>query len=78
MDTGSFIIHIKTEDFYTDTADDVKKWFDTSNYDENDDRPLPIGMNRKVIGLFEDELGGKIKTEFVGIRPKTYPYSIPS
>ena len=78
MDTGSFIIYIKTEDFYTDTADDVKKWFDTSNYDENDDRPLPIGMNRKVIGLFEDELGGKIKTEFVGIRPKTYPHSIPS
>ena len=25
MDTDSFIIHIKTEDFYNDIADDVKK-----------------------------------------------------
>ena len=25
MDTGSFIIHIKTEDFYEDIADDVEK-----------------------------------------------------
>ena len=25
MDTGSFIINIKTEDFYEDVADDVKK-----------------------------------------------------
>ena len=30
----------------------------TSNYDDN--RPLPIGKNKKVIGLFKDELGGKI------------------
>ena len=52
MDTDSFIIHIKTEDFYEDIANDVEKWFDTSNYDENDKRPLPIGKNKKVIGLF--------------------------
>ena len=43
MDTDSFIIHIKTEDFYKDIANDVEKWFDTSNYDRNDKRPLPIG-----------------------------------
>ena len=48
----SFVIHIKTEDFYEDIANDVEKWFDTSNYDENDKRPLPIGKNKKVIGLF--------------------------
>ena len=52
MDTDSFVIHIKTEDFYEDIANDVEKWFDTSNYDENDKRPLPIGKNKKVIGLF--------------------------
>ena len=46
-DTESFIIHIKTEDFYKDIANDVEKWFDTFNYDENDNRPLPIGMNKK-------------------------------
>ena len=60
MDTDSFIIHIKTEDFYKDIANDVEKWFDTSNYDENDNRPLPIGMNKKVIDLFKDELGGRL------------------
>ena len=40
MDTDSFIIHIRTEDFYEDNADDVEKWFDTSNYSENDKRLL--------------------------------------
>ena len=76
MDTDSFIIHIITKDFIrtTDIANDVERWFDTSNYDEYDKRPLPIGKNKKVTGLFKDELGGKIMTEFVGIRPKTYAY----
>ena len=70
MDTDSFIIHIKTKDFYKDFADDVEKRFDTSNYGVN--RPLPKGKNKKVIGLIKDELGGKIMTEFVALRPKTY------
>ena len=43
MDTDSSIIHIKTEDFYEDIANDVEKWFDASNYDKNDKRPLSIG-----------------------------------
>ena len=47
MDTGSFIIHIKTEDFYEYIAGDVERLFDTSNYEENDKRPLPIGKNQK-------------------------------
>ena len=38
----------------------LKKWFDSSNYDEDDKRPLPISKNNKVIGLFKNELGGKI------------------
>ena len=52
----------------------VEKWFDTCNYDKNDKRPLPIGKNKKVPGLFKDELGGKIITEFVALRPKAYAY----
>ena len=72
MDTDSFIMHIKTEDFYKDVADDFEKRFDTSNYEV--DRPLPTGKNKKVIGLMKDELGGKIMTEFVALRPKTYSY----
>ena len=72
MDTDSFIMHIKTEDFYKDIADDVEKRFDTSNYDDECDRLLPKGKNKKVIGKFKDELGGGIVTEFVALRPKTY------
>ena len=64
---------IKTNDFYKDIANDVEKRFDTSNYELN--RPLPTGKNKKVIGLVKDELGGKIITEFVTLRPKTYSYS---
>ena len=73
MDTDSFVIHIKTEDFHEDIANDVEEWFDTSNYDDNN-RPLPIGKNKKVIGVFKDELGGKIMKEFVALRAKTYSY----
>ena len=62
MDIDSFIIHIITEDFYEDIANGVERWFHASNYNENETgkRPLPIGKNKKVIGLFKDELGGKI------------------
>ena len=70
MDTDSFLMNIKTEDFYKDIANDVEKRFDTSNYEV--DRPLPTGKKKKVIGLMEDELGGKITTEFVILRPKAY------
>ena len=72
IDTDSFIISIKTKDFYKDIAYDVEKWTDTSNYEI--DRPLPTGKNKKVIGLMKDELGGRIIREFVALRPKTYSY----
>ena len=60
MDTDSFIMNIKTNDFYKDIASDIENRFDTSNYEAN--RPLPTGKNKKVIGLMKDELGGKIIT----------------
>ena len=72
MDTDSFIMNIKTNDFYKDIANDVENRFDTSNYELK--RPLQIGKNKKVIGLMKDELGGKIITEFVTLRRKTYSY----
>ena len=72
MDTDSFIMNIKTEDFYKDISNDVEKRFDTSNYEVN--RPLPTGKKKKVIGLMKDELRGKIITEFITLRPKTYSY----
>ena len=73
-DTDSFIIYIKTEDFFEDISNDVEKWFDTSNYNKKDKIPLLIGKNKKVPGLFKDKLGGKIITEFVALRAKAYSY----
>ena len=73
-DTGSVIICIKTKDFFKDISNDVERCYDTSNYDKNDKRPLPIGKNKKVPGLFKDKLGGEIMTEFVGLRAKAYAY----
>ena len=73
MDTDSLVYDIKTEDFYEDIANDVEARFDTSGYSKTDLRPLPIGLNKKVIGLMKDELG-KIMTEFVALRPKLYSY----
>ena len=72
MDTDSFVMNIKTNDFYKDISHDVECKFDTSNYEVK--RPLPIGKNKKVIGLMKDELGGEIITEFIALRPKTYSY----
>ena len=81
MDTDSFIMNIKTNDFYKDFSNDVENRFDTSNYEVNTSetsalarRPLPTGKNKNVIGLMKDELSGKIITEFVTLRPKTYSF----
>ena len=74
-DTDSFIIDIITEDFLEDISNDfVEVWYDTSNYDDNDKRLLPLGKNRKLIGLFKDELGGRIIKEFCSLTAKTYSY----
>ena len=59
VDTGCFIVHVKTEDIYKDIAEDVDTRFDTSNVEI--DRPLPMGKNEKVIGL-------------IWLRAKTYSY----
>ena len=63
MDTDSLVYKIRTEDFYKDISEDVEARFGTSGYVPS--RPLPIGKNKKVIGLMKDELGGKIMKEFV-------------
>ena len=76
MDTDSFVMDIKTDDFYKDISNDVDEWFDTSNYDKHDNRPLEIGKNKKVIGKFKDELGGKFISEFCALGAKTYSFKL--
>ena len=74
MDTDSLVYRIQTEDFYEDISEDVSARFDTSRYIP--DRPLPIGLNKKVIGLMKDELRGVIMTDFIALRPKLYSYKV--
>ena len=78
MDTDSFVYDIETDDFYEDIADDVESRFNTSSYSKEATRPLPVGCNKKVIGLMKHELGGDIMEEFVALRPKMYAYKVGS
>ena len=66
MDTDNFIVHVKY--IYKGIVEDVEKRFDTSNFEI--DGPLPIGKNKKVIGLMKHELSGQIIKKFVGLRAK--------
>ena len=74
MDTDSLIYSIKTKDFYSDISPDVESRFDISGYPNDRSGPLPIGKNKKVIGLMRDELGGEIMKEFISLRPKMCSY----
>ena len=64
MGTDSFV--------YRDIAKDVENKFNTSGYSKDENRPMPIGKNKKVNGLMKDELGQKIMTKFVALRANKY------
>ena len=63
-DTDSLMYQIKTKDFYKDINPDVKDKFDTSDYPPNHPSGIPTGLNKKVIGMFKDEVAGKQITKF--------------
>ena len=75
MDTDSFVYEIETEDFCRDM---LKMWRKSLIRVDIErmiaSKSLPIGKNKKVIGLMKDELGGKIMTAFVALRAKMYAY----
>ena len=75
-DTDSLMYEIKTKDFYKDINDDVKNKFDTSDYPSDHPSGIITGANKKVIGMFKDEVAGKQITHFVGLRPKLYSFKI--
>ena len=75
-DTDSLMYEIQTEDFYKDISGDVKDRFDTSDYPPNHPSGIPTGCNKKVLGMFKDEAGGKIIDEFVGLRTKLYSFKM--
>jgi hypothetical protein len=76
-DTDSSFLIIKTEDFYEDIKPDIKEWWDTSNFSENNKFGLPR-MNAKKLGKFKIETENKggnadnIVIKQVGIRAKMY------
>lgn len=74
MDAYSFIIHIETEDFYKDIANDVDEWLDTSGYSKEIDRPIAKDKNKKILGIFKDELNEEVVIESTNVRAKLYVF----
>ena len=75
-DTDSLMYEIQTEDFYKDISGDVKNRFDTSDYSPGHPSGIPSGFNKKVLGMFKDEVNGNVIDEFVGLRAKLYSYKM--
>lgn len=65
-DTDSIVYGIITNDFYRDLKHRVLQYFDTSNYNVDNQFILPQ-MNKKNPGLFKDGMGGKVITDFVDL-----------
>ena len=75
-DTDSLLYQIHTDDFYRDISNDILEKFDTSDYPPNHKSGIPTGVNKKVIGMFKDEVAGRQITHFIGLRPKLYTFKI--
>ena len=75
-DTDSLLYLIHTDDFYKDISYDIKIKFDTSDYPPNHPSGILTGVNKKVIGMFKDEVAGRQITHFVGLRPKLYSFKV--
>ena len=75
-DTDSLIYQIHTKDFYKDISSDILSKFDTSDYPPDHESGIQTGVNKKIIGMFKDEVAGKQITHFVGLRPKLYSFKI--
>ena len=76
IDTDSLMYEIQTEDFYKDISQDVKHMFDTSDYPPNHPSGIPSGLNKKVLGMFKDEVKGETIDEFIRLRAKLYSYKM--
>ena len=75
-DTDSLMYEIETDDFYKNISPNVRAMFGTSNYPKDHPSGIETGVNKKVIGMFKDEAGGKQIIEFVGLRAKLYSFKM--
>lgn len=69
-DTDSFVIEVGTDCFYTDMKKKIEL-YDTSDFPPDNQFDMPR-VNKKIPGLFKDELNSEIFTAFVGVRSKVY------
>ena len=70
MDAESFTVYIKTDDIYKGISEDLKAALILEIKNQTD---LYVKKKiKKVIGLIKDELGGKIMTNLVILRARTY------
>ena len=72
-DTDSFVFHTKTDDIYQGLKE-INDEMDFSGYEKN--HKCYDATNKKVLGKFKDEVGGKIMAGFIGLRPKCYAFRI--
>lgn len=73
-DTDSFVLNVMTDCLYSDIKEDLHK-YDTSDYPENNAFGIER-VNKKIPGLFKDEMNSKIITAFVGLRSKMYSIKV--
>ena len=73
-DADSFIMQICTNDFYADISSDVNRWFDTSCYSKESNKPLEVDVNEKVPGMMEDETGDDEMIKSVNVRAKLFSH----
>ena len=64
-DTDSFLMDIQSDDLPADLKEDREK-YDFSNYSPTTD--LFSNTNKKVVGKFKDECGGRQIRSFCGLR----------
>ena len=72
IDKYSFAYEIET---YRGIRKELETQFD-SGYLKIGNKPLPIGRNKKFLGMVNDELSEKVMTDFVALRAKILTYEI--
>ncbi|XP_072400684.1 uncharacterized protein [Diabrotica undecimpunctata] len=70
-DNDSVIVEIREQDPYVAMKEDCYKYFDTSDYSENNIYRIPQ-VNKKVLRMMKDENNGRIMTDYIGLRAKLY------
>ena len=72
-DTDSYVIQTMTDDVYKDFKE-LHQYMDFSDYPP--EHPCHDKTNKKKLGYFKDECNGQTITQFIGLKPKSYAFTI--